>query len=302
MRFQFQSPALLLAAIIILAFGATTATILAAAGQPAADAAIVSRASALPLIREAGSERLILGLASPRVADRTEIRDRATLEARLAEPGLGIAFQDQDFVEDPDMLPSYETSDDFYARQGIISQLLDGGEVLLARSADSGFSGGVDLVSVPVKPARGIGSLPLSFWIQIAMGLVVILVAAVFLALRPRSFAVLSFAFAGLGISGAAYTAALYSSRQLGMDPGLMAMLSGLNHVFTVSFGVGMIALFSVYPVRIANPMRTALPAAILSYGSLAVARLRLLPHDVVMLQNVVALLLVAILVLVFLQ
>ena len=52
MRFQFQSPALLLAAIIILAFGATTATILAAAGQPAADAAIVSRAGALPLIRE----------------------------------------------------------------------------------------------------------------------------------------------------------------------------------------------------------------------------------------------------------
>jgi signal transduction histidine kinase len=134
------------------------------------------------------------------------------------------------------------------------------------------------------------------------MGLVVILVAAVFLALRPRSFAVLSFAFAGLGITGAAYTAAVYSTRQLGLDPDLITLLSVFNHFFTASFGVGMIALFSVYPVHIAPPTHTALPAAILSYGSLAIYRLRLLPHDVVMLQNVVALLLLAILILVFLQ
>lgn len=158
------------------------------------------------------------------------------------------------------------------------------------------------MVSVQVRQARGIASLPASFWIQIATGLVVIIVAGVFLALRPRSFAVASFAFAGLGISGAAYTAALYSARQFGMDAGLIETLSALNHFFTASFGIGMIALFTVYPVRLTSPARTALPAAILSYASLAVYRLQWLPHDIVMLQNVVALLLVAILILVFLQ
>ena len=303
MRFQLQSPALLLAAIIVFALGATAATIFIAAAQPAADATIVSRASALPLLKEGRGERLVLGLVSPHVGDRKAILDRAGLEKRLAaEPGLGLLFEERDFVEDPDMLPSYAASDRFYERQGVIRHLLEGGEVLLAKSADGGFAGSLDLRPASVVTARGLASLPATFWLQVAMGMVVVFVAAVFLALRPRSFAVLSFAFAGLGITGAAYTAAIYSSRQFGMDPDLMRLLSSLNHVFTVSFGIGMIALFSVYPARIAGPMRIALPAAILGYGSLAVHGLRLLPHDVVMLQNVVALLLVAILVLVYLQ
>lgn len=303
MRFQFQSPALLLAAIIILALGATAATIYLAASQPGVDVPMLSRAGALPLIADGDSERLVAGLVSPQLGKETVIRDRVALEARLAaEPGHGIAFEDQDFVEDPDMLPSYAASDRFYERQGTIRRLLDQDNVLVAKSADSGFSGSLDLIEAPVVAKRGIASLPLPFWIQIAMGLVVILVAAVFLALRPRSPAVLAFALAGVGITGAAYTAAIYSTRQFGMDPDLMAGLSMLNHVFTASFGVGMIALFTAYPARLASPAYTALPAAILSYGALVVSRLRLLPHDVVMLQNVVALLLIAILVMVFLQ
>ena len=303
MRFQFQSPALLLAAIIIIALVATAATIFLAASQPAVDSPITARAGALPLIREGGEERLVAGLVSPRIGDQQAIRDRATLSARLsAEPGSGLVFEPEDFVEDPDMLPSYAASDRFYERQGLIRQLLDGAGVLLARSADSDFSGSLELRPTPVIPSRGIASLPTSFWIQIAAGLAVIIVAAVFLALRPRSFAVVSFAFAGLGITGAAYTAAVYSSRQMAMDPGLMLVLSELNHVFTVSFGMGMIALFTVYPVRIASPRSTALPAAVISYGSLIAYQTRLLPHDVAMLQNVVALLLLAILVMVFLQ
>jgi two-component system, NarL family, sensor histidine kinase DevS len=303
MRFQLQSPALLLAAIIVLAFGATAATIFIAAAQPAVDAVIVSRAGALPLFEDGRGERLVLGLVSPEIGDRNALLDRAALEKRLAaEPGLGLLLEDRDFVEDPDMLPSYAASDRFYERQGIIRHLLEGSDVLLAKSADRGFAGSLNLQPASVVTTRALASLPATFWLQVVMGMIVVFVAAVFLALRPRSFAVLSFAFAGLGITGAAYTAAIYSSRQLAMDPGLMLLLSNLNHIFTVSFGIGMIALFSIYPARIASPVRIALPAAIVSYGSLAVHRLRLLPHDVVMLQNVVALLLVAILVLVFLQ
>lgn len=303
MRFHFQSPALLLAAFLIAALCATAAAMLTAATQPAVDAAIVSRAGALPLLREGGAGRLIAGLVSDRLAGGAEIRDRATLAARIdAEPGLGLVFEDHDFVEDPDMLPGYAARDRFYARQGLISRLLGEGRVSLVKSADSGFSGGLALSPAEVRAARGIASLPAPFWIQIGAGLVVILVAAVFLALRPRSFAVSAFAFAGLGITGSAYTAAIYSSRQLGMDPVLIDVLSKLNHVFTVGFGIGIIGLFSVYPVRIADPRKTALPAAILSYGALAAYHLRLLPHDLVMLQNVVAALLLAILVAVFLQ
>lgn len=305
MRFHFQSPALLLAAIIILALGATVATVFTAASQPDVDAPIIARAGALPLIREDGVERLVAGLVSPTLGDQQEIRDRATLSTRLDAGdglGLGIVFEPEDFVEDPDMLPSYAASDRFYERQGILWRLLREDGVLLVRSSDSGFSGSLEYRAAPVTAVRGIAALATPFWIQIASGLVVIIVAAVFLALRPRSFAVLSFAFAGLGITGAAYTAAIYSSRQFAMDPHLMTMLSELNHVFTASFGIGMIALFTVYPARLASPAWTALPAALISYGSLIAYHTRALPHDVVKLQNVVALLLVAILAMVFLQ
>ncbi|MBX9458221.1 MAG: hypothetical protein KL863_20510 [Rhizobium sp.] len=303
MRFHFQSPALILAAIIILSLAATVWTIRAAASQAGVEADVVHRAGALPLVREDGAERLLVGLASARLADREIMRDRTALDARLAaEPDLGIVFEEADFVEDPDMLPSYAAIDRFHQRQARITGLLDEGRVLLVRSADSGFSGSLDFREVAVAPARGAASLPAYFWVQIGAGLVVILIAAVFLALRPRSFAVTAFAVAGLGITGAAYTAATYSSRHLGMDPALIATLSSLNHVFTASFGIGIIGLFSVYPVRIADPRKTALPAAILSYGALAAYHQRLLPHDLVSLQNIVAALLVAILVAVFLQ
>ncbi|MGV3551171.1 sensor histidine kinase [Rhizobium sp.] len=303
MRIQFQSPALLLVAILLLSLAATGATVYIAASQPALDRAITSRAGALPLIVEGDAERLVTGIAAPDLAGRQEIIDQNRLSAQLArEPGAGLLLEPEDFVEDPDMLPSYAANDRFYARQGVIRRLLDRDTVLLARPADSGFSGGIVLEPAQVLSARGIGALAAPFWIQIGSGLVVIVVAAVFIALRPKSFAVLSFAFAGLGITGAAYTAAIYSSRQFGMDPGLMLGLSELNHVFTVSFGVGMIALFTVYPARICAPTWTVLPAAAISYGSLVAYRNRLLPHDVVMLQNIVALLLLAILAMVFLQ
>jgi signal transduction histidine kinase len=303
MRFHFQSPALLLSAFIVIALSATVATMYVAASQPAVEAGIVSRASGLPMLEESGGNRLIVGLVAADLSEPTVIGDRAALEARIAAaPGRGVAFEALDFVEDPDMLPSYAASERFYARQGVISQLLTADRIALVKSADSGFSGGLELKTVEIRRDRGIASLPGTFWIQLGAGLIVILVAAVFLALRPRSFAVSAFALAGLGITGSAYTAAIYSTRHLGMDPDLIAVLSVMNHVFTVSFGVGIIGLFSVYPVRLADPRMTMLPAAVLSYGSLVAFRLELLPRDLVMLQNVVGLLLLAILTLVFLQ
>src|SRR5690606_21821787 len=128
-------------------------------------------------------------------------------------------FEPQDFVEDPDMLPDYAASARFYDRQSVIAGLLGRDRVVLVLADPAG---GVRTEAVAVGQSRGPGALPLSFWLQTGAGLVVIVIAAFFLALRPRNFAVSAFALAGLGITGAAYTAAIYSSRQLGMDPGLM--------------------------------------------------------------------------------
>jgi len=277
MRFHVQSPAFLLTAFILIILTATASAFYAVLSQPTLDRPIQTRSNQIPLIDLAGEWRPLVGLA----------------DSTKASPGL--EFEPQDFIEDPDMLPDYAAVDRFLERQGQISQILQ------AEKAEVSTGGGTAQI-VPVSPWRTVDTLPLTFWIQVVSGLAVILIAAFFLALRPRNFAVSAFAFAGLGITGAAYTAAIYSSRQLGMDPGLLLTLSVLNHVFTVGFGVGIIGLFAVYPVRIVNPWRVIVPVAVISYGANLLYRLGALPHDIVMLQNVVALLLIGILVMIFLQ
>src|SRR5262245_39986969 len=122
MRFHFQSPALLLAAAIILALAATSVTIGLAALQPALAGPRTTRAGALPVIDDRGADRLIVGLFRRQSADIVEVADRTALEAMArADPDRGIVFEPEDFVEDPDMLPGDEASDRFYQRQGLIS-------------------------------------------------------------------------------------------------------------------------------------------------------------------------------------
>lgn len=298
MRFHVQSPAFLLTAFILIILVATAAVFHAALGQPAVSRPIATRPNQIPLIEVGGTWRSLVGMIE-NTTSVPDIVDGRKLAAYLAQnPDAGIVFEPQDFIEDPDMLPEYATVDRFLARQDLITRLLGGESVTVVSTDDTSGAAQVEAVS----QWRPVATLPLTFWIQLVSGLIVILIAAFFLALRPRNFAVSAFAFAGLGITGAAYTAAIYSSRQLGMDPGLVLALSILNHVFTVGFGIWIIGLFSVYPVRIVNPWRVIVPVAVVSYGANLLYRLEALPHDIVMLQNVVALLLLGILIMVFLQ
>jgi two-component system sensor histidine kinase DevS len=277
MRFHVQSPAFLLTAFILIILMATASVFYAVLSQPTVNRPIETLANQLPRIDLGGEWQPLVGLA----------------ESDTSSPG--ITFEVQDFIEDPDMLPDYAALNRFLERQGTISRLLAGDDVAVVTA-------GATVQVVPVSEWRSVATLPVSFWIQVVSGLAVILIAAFFLALRPRNFAVSAFAFAGLGITGSAYTAAIYSSRQLGMDPGLMLTLSTLNHLFTVSFGIGIMGLFSAYPVRIVDPWRVIIPVAIVSYGSTLLYQLEALPHDIVMLQNMVALLLIGILAMIFLQ
>jgi signal transduction histidine kinase len=294
-----RSPAFLLTSFVVVILAATVAVFFATLARPHADVSVSPSALSFATIDDGGVRRDVMALLAPSAAPVEEGQSAASLAARLAaHPAEGLMLEKDDFVEDPDMLTSYQAINRFYARQAKMRDLVSAGTLRLAVAHNPGDATVVEK-TVPVADGRHPATLPLSFWLQIGSGLVVILIAAFFLALRPRNFAVSAFAFAGLGIMGSAYAAAIYSSRQFGMSPTSFVLLSEINHLFTVSFGFGMIALFSCYPVRLFNPARLLVPVVALTLVAITSYRLQLLPHDVVMLQNVIAALLVIILVMI---
>ncbi|MDQ1847413.1 hypothetical protein Q9299_03860 [Gemmobacter fulvus] len=223
----------------------------------------------------------------------------------------GVALRPDLLIEDPDMLGSYDGISRFYADQGRLWQLTrqaaaSGGSLRL--SFTDSTTGGVVSAGIPVRLRSTLADLPPVFWVQLATGFVVLVIAAFFLALRrgavhagtaPEGLA--GFIIAGLGVGGAAYAAALYSTRSLVMEPQLMALLSVCNHAATYFFGIGMIALFARYPRPVLAWTWVHLASGLI-IAALLLYRLQLLPHEVVRPQNAVGLIFCIILALVVAQ
>jgi signal transduction histidine kinase len=166
----------------------------------------------------------------------------ATLSAiRLASKAApAMTLEPDDLVEEPDTFESYETVRRFMQRQGEIAAMLRGGMLVL----ETGQAG-----HITVAPSRRpLADLPLSFWVQIITGAGSLLIGAWVLAMRPADIVTRLFALSGAMIMLSAYTAAIYSSRELAIDGGLFRALSALNHVGALGFGMAMICMFLCYP------------------------------------------------------
>lgn len=229
--------------------------------------------------------------------------DRSALEQHLAgAPADGVFVDSSDFVEEPDMLPSYTALNAFFDRQSVINGLVEADEIALAvRDADSAENQALRVETLPVMPSRPIGSLPSAFWIQFGAGFLTLTIAAFFMALKPSHPPVVAFAMAGVGVAGAAFSAGIYSTRHMALDPALFVPLSAINQFFTFTFGVATIYLFAIYPVVVMR-RKWLWPVSVLSLVFLLLYRMQLAPHDVVSTQNVIMLMLVAIVALVIAQ
>lgn len=228
----------------------------------------------------------------------------ATVQALAAPGGAPAVPLDPDLlVEDPDMLASYDAAARLVAQQGQLMAVLDA--ALAAgrpMTAELGPDAPVPALALPVTPRAAPGSLPGVFWVQIVCGTLVLMVAAFFLALRRPDTAregVLGFVLAGVGVGGAAFAAAIYSTRSPAIAPGLLGAASVGNHVMTFLFGMGMIALFARYPRRLL-PAGAIVAAAVLLAGAIIAFRLQWLPHPVVRPQHLTAVIFVTILALVW--
>ena len=157
-----------------------------------------------------------------------------------AADGASVPLIATDLTDEPDKLITYEAYNDFLARQGRLAEVLAAPEVTLV------LADGRALTVQPL-PKRPLADLPLGYWIQIGAGTIGILVAGWVLALRPNDLAARYLMLTAVALALAAFTAATYSSRELAWPAAAFYRLSSLNSLGTLSFGGGMIGVFSYY-------------------------------------------------------
>ena len=302
MQFHMRSPAILLTLCLVAIAGAVALTMMLALIQPSVEARIRTIANDFPILLMPQDERrTIVGLAAGGALAERQFDTAEDFGNKGTSAFRALVFERTDFVEDPDMLETYEAINSFFDRQNSIAAILTAETVDVAVSANPDGTGPVELIKVTTTPVRSIFSLPAQFWIQLGSGLVVIVIAAFFVSLRSRSFAVWSLALAGLGITGSAFTAAIYSSRAIGMNGTTLEALSFINHIFTFSFGVGIIFLFAIYPARVLSPTRLIFVPVICVLVLLSY-HLQIVPIDLVRAQNLMGLLLIGIVIMVIWQ
>lgn len=154
-----------------------------------------------------------------------------------------IALTPDDVIDEPDTFESYAQIRAFMQRQGQIAALLRAPSLILQSSHEG------QIISSTVTPKRRpLSDLPAAFWVQIVTGAGSLLIGMWVLAMRRSDITTRLFALSGAMIMLSAYAAAIYSSRELAIDGGLFRLLSALNHIGALGFGMAMIAMFLCYP------------------------------------------------------
>ncbi|QPZ92579.1 ATP-binding protein [Thioclava electrotropha] len=180
-----------------------------------------------------------------------------------------VAF---DMVEEPDVAEDFVAMRMFLDRQQKLNTLIRAPQVILE-------TGGDDAARFTVVPrsSRPITSLPPVFWVQILSGMVSAMIGVWVLSLRRGQLPARLLAIAGGGVMLSAFAAALYSTRELALPGALFRWLGALNHAGALMFGVAMLSLLLVYPVRLVS-MRLLWGLTVFFAGVWVVETARALP------------------------
>lgn len=193
----------------------------------------------------------------------------AVLVAVSGAGGERVELRSVDVIEEPDLLHTYEEMSEFFARQGRLYRILQGGEVTLHWERDG------QRAQTSLRPgARPLADLPFVFWFQVAVGVACFLIPAWVFLVRPDDWGARMFALTGLAFPFSACSAALYSVRELALPEDVFRLLSAANHFGATAFGMALVSLFAVYPRLLVPPRYLfALPAVFLPWFALDVTQ-----------------------------
>ena len=165
-----------------------------------------------------------------------------------------IALTPDDLIEDPHFLPSYAAMQQLFERQTrLYHQLKQQHVITLALQTSANAP--VTYYSVPVSASRPLGSLPVVFWFQLAVSSIGFLLGCWIWSLRPHDIAARVFALLNAMYPVFAFSAAIYSTRDLALDGHLLHGLSMLNTAGALLYGSALVSLFLVYPKVMVKPV-----------------------------------------------
>lgn len=170
----------------------------------------------------------------------------------------GMPLEPNDLVEEPDTLSTYAAYERLLTRQGQLRERLLEPTVPLGLRPD-----GATIETIAPAPRRPLTSLPLAFWAQMFAGVSGFLIGAWVWSLRLRELSCWLMAIGGAGLIIMIFPAAIYSTRELALDPTLFRWLAATDHFGALTFGVAMVALFYVYPHRLVPPAALVALAAV---------------------------------------
>jgi len=206
----------------------------------------------LTLSDDPGQGILIISVAADGPTAGRIVPGSRLLEIRAASApdAWGLHLMPQDAIEEPDTLPDPQSYTKFLDRQGKIASMFAQGPVMMRVASDLAAGESISEHLVAPEDMRPVLSLPAVFWVQLGVGLVGVFLAGWVMALRRHDRAVQYFLLAGAGLMISAHAAAVYSTRELALPRELFFQASRLNYLGTISFGIGMINLFLIYPKR----------------------------------------------------
>ncbi|GBE14150.1 MAG TPA: hypothetical protein ENH32_01175 [Proteobacteria bacterium] len=173
--------------------------------------------------------------------------------------GSPFIFEDSDLVEDPDVFPTFKKYNAFLDRQGVLAGILSGPLVELSLA---------DGRKVRVQPARArpLSSFPFDFWLLNAMGFTVFMIGASVWSVRRRNVAARMFFFSGMGLLITTTAMAVIVSREIALDPDLLATVRALYHVGNNIFSIFGIGLLFHYPGLLGSFPMTRAVAVLASF------------------------------------
>ncbi|MFT0532058.1 sensor histidine kinase [Castellaniella hirudinis] len=155
-------------------------------------------------------------------------------------------FSALDFIVEPDgNVRTYPEYHQFLKNMGQLADIQDAPRVQLSDRQGRIFS----LTPAPWRP---LWTLPVDFWVQVAVGLIAWLIVSAVWAFRPRQSGVRYLLFNGATTLMFAPGAAVYTTRELAIPLSEMIVLKTMNFGGGLMFCASFTALLLVYPRRLA--------------------------------------------------
>ena len=159
-----------------------------------------------------------------------------------------ILLNANDFIEDPHFVATYSEMQQFFIKQSQIYQLISQHQQIFLQSGDHSSS---TPYPVNIQPKRTLRDLPFEFWFQLAVSSIGFLLGCWIWALRPNEIAPRVFALLNAAYPVFAFSAAIYSTRDLALNAELFRVLVAINTGGALLYGCALISLFLVYPKQL---------------------------------------------------